>query len=60
MCRPWYIYFFYLASIFHFHHLPFAQFLEYLPLFLDDNIDEESELFSKTKSSTSGCCLVFA
>ena len=54
-------------SIFHFHPhfhynshnliktdaLVFTQFLEYLKLVLDDNIDEES-------SKSSGCCLAFA
>ena len=31
--------------------------IEYLLLFLDDNGDEESELYSDSKSSVSGCCL---
>ena len=34
--------------------------LEYLLLFLDDSVDEESELLSNSKSSASGCCLAFA
>ena len=29
-------------------------------LFLDDNVDEECEQFSNSKSSASGCCLAFA
>ena len=40
--------------------LIFAHFLEYFPLFLDNNVDEESELFSNSKSSVSECCLAFA
>ena len=35
-------------------------FLEHLLLFLDDKVDEESEKFSNSKSSVSGCCLAFA
>ena len=35
----------------------FGSFLEYVLLFLDDNVDEEWEWF---KSSTSGYCLAFA
>ena len=38
----------------------FAYFLEYVLLFLDDNVDEESESFSKSKSLASRCCLAFA
>ena len=34
--------------------------LEYLLLFLDDNMDEESEQFSNSKSSASGRCLAFS
>ena len=41
-------------------HLLFVQFLEYLPLFLDDNVDKESKSFSNSKSSASVCCLAFA
>ena len=41
-------------------HLSFVNFLEYLLLFLDDNVYEESEKFSNKESSASGCCLVFA
>ena len=37
-------------------HLFFAHFLEYLLLFLDDNMSEESEKFSDKGSSASGCC----
>ena len=40
-------------------HLFFEYFLEYLLLFLDDNLDKEWELFSNSKSSASGCCLAF-
>ena len=40
--------------------LVFAHFLECLPLFLDDNVYEESELFSNSENSVSGCCLAFA
>ena len=32
----------------------------YVLLFWDDNLDEECELFSNSKSSASGCCLAFA
>ena len=35
-------------------------FLENLVLFLDDNIDEEGELFSNSQNSASGCCSAFA
>ena len=38
----------------------FAYFLEYALLFLDDNVDEECEKFSNSKSSGSGYCLAFA
>ena len=41
-------------------HLFFVRFLEYLLLLLDDNADEESEKFSNSESSASGCCLGFA
>ena len=32
-------------------HLFFVHFLEYLLLFLNDNVDEESDLFANSKSS---------
>ena len=41
-------------------HLAFVQFLKYLLLFLDDNVDEESEPFSNWESSASGWRLGFA
>ena len=41
-------------------HLFFAHVSEYLLLFLDDNVDEESESFWNSRSSASGCCLAFA
>ena len=41
-------------------HLFFPDFLEYLLLLLDGNVDEESKLFSNSESSASGCCLAFA
>ena len=41
-------------------HLLFVYFSEYLLLFLDDNVDEESELFYNNKSTASGSCLAFA
>ena len=41
-------------------HLLFVHFLEYLLLSLDDNVDEESELFLNNKSTASGCWLAFA
>ena len=41
-------------------HLFFAHFLEYALLFLDHNVNEETEWFSNSKSSVSGRCLVFA
>ena len=43
-------------------HLFFVHFLEHLLLFLDDNVDEESEKFSDSKSSASellGISLIF-
>ena len=53
-------------SIFHFHlHFhrhtsSFAYFLEYVLLFLDENVNEKCQQFSNNKISVSGCCLVFA
>ena len=53
-------------SIFHFHlHFyrhtsSFDYFLEYVLLFLDENVNEKCEQFSNSKISVSGCCLVFA
>ena len=41
-------------------HRAFVQFFKHLLLFLDDNVNEESERFSKSKSAVSGCCLAFA
>ena len=41
-------------------YLLFVHFLEYPLLFLDDNVSEESEYFSISKISASGCCLAFA
>ena len=38
----------------------FAYFLEYVLLILHDNVDEESEQFSNSKSSASRCCLAIA
>ena len=32
-------------------------FLEHVLLFLDDNVNEECDQFSNSKSSASGCCL---
>ena len=40
-------------------HLIFVHFLECLLSFLDDSVEEESEWFSNSKSSVSGCCLPF-
>ena len=42
------------------HTCPLAYHLEYILLFLEDNIGEECQRFSNSKSSTSRCCLVFA
>ena len=36
----------------------FVRFLEYLPLFLDDNVNKE--INSNNKISASGCCLLFS
>ena len=41
-------------------HLLFLDFLEYLLLFLDDNLDKKGEKISNIKSSASGCCLALA
>ena len=41
-------------------YLFFVLFLEYLPLFSNDNINEESKWFTNRKSSASGYCLAFA
>ena len=38
----------------------FTHFLEYLLLFLDNNVDEESKTFSNVKSLVSRCYLAFA
>ena len=38
----------------------FAYFLEYVPLFLENNMDKDCEKFSNSKSSGSGCCWAFA
>ena len=38
----------------------FAYFLEYVLLFLNDNVDEGFEKISNSKRSVSGCCSVFA
>ena len=35
-------------------------FLENLLSFLNDNVDEEGEIFSNSQNSASGCCLAFA
>ena len=40
--------------------LVFLHFLEYFLIFLDNSVDEESEKFSRSGSSTSECCLDFA
>ena len=40
--------------------LLFVHFLEYLLSFLDNNVDEEREQSSNSKSSASECCLVFS
>ena len=42
------------------HTFPFAYFSGYVLLYLVDNVDEEYEYFSNSKSSASGCCLAFA
>ena len=39
-------------------YLFFVHFLHLL-LFLNDNVDEEIELFPNSESSASGCCLAF-
>ena len=41
-------------------YLFFVNFLEHFLLFLDDNVDEESEKFWNCKCSASECCLAFA
>ena len=41
-------------------YLFFCLFLGYVPLFLNDNVNEKCEKFSNSKSSVSGCCLAFA
>ena len=40
-------------------HLFSIHLLEYFLLFLNDNVDEESEKFSNSKNSASGCLLSF-
>ena len=53
--RPVYVIYFSFSVSFSFlfnhNHLFFAHFVEYLLLFLDDNMDEENELFSNSKIS---------
>ena len=41
-------------------YLIFCTFLEYLLLFLNDNVDEDGKWFSNSKNSASGFCLAFA
>ena len=41
-------------------HLFSCTFLENLLLFLNENLDEEGELFSNSQNSTWGCCFAFA
>ena len=41
-------------------HLFSCTFLENLLLFLNENLDEEGELFSNSRNSTWDCCLAFA
>ena len=41
------------------HTCSFAYFVECVLFFLDDNLDEEWELFWKSKNSASRCCLAF-
>ena len=41
-------------------HLFFEHLLENVLLFLDDNVDEESEQFSNSKSFATWCCSAFA
>ena len=38
------------------HTCSFAYFLEYVPLFLDNNAYKKCEKFSNSKGSASGCC----
>ena len=40
-------------------YLFFVQFLQYLLLDLDDNLNEKKQQFSNNKRSVSGCCLGF-
>ena len=42
------------------HVCSFVYLLEHVLSNLNDNVDEECEYFSNSKSSASGCCLVFA
>ena len=56
--RPIFIVVNHITSFKH-RYLFFVHLLEYLLLFLDDNVDEESE-YSNSKSSALGCCLAFA
>ena len=42
------------------HTCVFAYVLDYVLIFLDDNVDKECKLLSSNKSSASGCCLAFA
>ena len=75
MSRPRSIFAISMLSVFHFQphihvishitsfkqtYLFYVHFLEYLLLFLEDNLDEEREQFLNSKSSASGCCLDFA
>ena len=41
-------------------HLIFYTFLRICSIILGDNLDQESEKFSSSKISASGCCLAFA
>ena len=64
LCDLFFIFSFILIFINHITSLKqmplfFVHFLGYVPLLLDDNLDEECELLSNSKSSASGCCLAF-
>ena len=61
------LFFIFILSLFVINHITsskqkylfFLLFLEYLLLFLDDNVDNENEQLSNSKSSALACCLAF-
>ena len=65
LCNPFFIFSLIFIGIYHITLLKqtllfYAHLLECFLLFLDDNVHGESEKFSKSKNSASGCWLALA